>query len=69
MEQNSGIREDIESIKLIVEKFKSFFTEEELKMMEEKYNQLLEKNKQKEKSKEVQTAYSRSIENQNYFDY
>ena len=52
----------------LVEALKNIFTKEELEKMEKDYevwrNKTLE-----EKSKEVEMAYSRSIANQNYFDY
>lgn len=57
-----------ERIVKIAEAFKGVFTEEELKKMEKDYEEWKNKTLE-EKSKEVQTAYSRSIANQNYFDY
>lgn len=57
-----------ERIVKIVEAFKGVFTEEELKKMEKDYEEWKTKTLE-EKSKEVEMAYSRSIENQNYFDY
>lgn len=57
-----------ERIVKIVEAFKGVFTEEELKKMEKDYEEWKTKTLE-EKSKEVEMAYSRSIANQNYFDY
>lgn len=52
----------------LVEALKNIFTKEELEQMEKDYDVWRAKTLE-EKSKEVEMAYSRSIANQNYFDY
>lgn len=52
----------------LVEALKNIFTKEELEKMEKDFEEWRAKTLE-EKSKEVEMAYSRSIENQNPIDY